>query len=40
MDIHLSNDMLLDEFMLWPNYFYFHKQIKGVLFIKIKIIGY
>jgi len=26
MHIHLSNDVLLDEFMLWQNHFYFHKQ--------------
>ena len=41
MHIHLSNGVLLDEFMLWQNHFYFHNQkIKGVLFIKIEIIEY
>jgi len=40
MYIHLSNGVLLGECMLWQNYFYFHKQIKGVLFIKIEIIAY
>ena len=41
MHIHLSNGVMLDEFMLWQNHFYFHKQkIKGVLFIKMEIIEY
>ena len=41
MHIHLSNGVLLDEFMLWQNHFYFHNQkIKGALFIKIEIIEY
>jgi len=34
MYIHLSNGALLGECMLWQNYFYFHKQIKGFYFYK------
>ena len=41
MYIHISNGVLLGEWMLWQNYFYFHKQIKGVyVYLKIEIIAY
>ena len=34
MYIHLSNGVLLGKCMLWQNYFYFHKQMKEILFYK------